>query len=117
MSLRYFIEMAVYGCQVVVFQFYISEYNSDTHILHRELEEFHTLPSGEEKELLREDMIYEVHRVVTELDDARYISWIAYAFLANLILTSIFVSLTKRKRVIRNTNILDILIAVLVTLW
>ena len=107
MNLRYFIEMAFFIVNVLVFQLFISKFNADLHLLTIDIDhlvelgvyerdEFGRILAGTfEEEILKgrfteaeiadikytkEHLAYEIELAVFELDEAMFIAMVSFAF-------------------------------------
>ena len=136
MNLRYYLEMTFFLVNVLVFQYYISQFNSDLHLLQKDIdhlvdlgeierdEDGRLLSSKRNLSVETEDiaqtkahLAYEIELAVFELDEAMFVAMISFSFPAQLVMAIIYASYTNRNFVMRSTSWLDLGIFTCVVVW
>lgn len=144
MNLRYYIEMAFFLVNVLVFQLYISKFNADLHKLDKDIE--HLIDIGvfqrdkegriladdlkdidyrgrfdaaqiEDIESTREHLAHEIELAVYELDDAMYIAMVSFSFPFQLLMAFIYAKYTNRNFIVRSSSLIDLAITSCVFIW
>ena len=142
MSLRYYIEMTFFAAQVLCFQYYISQFNKDLHLLQKDIDvliekgifvqdesgrilsmetfEYQGRFTSEENEGLEEikrHLAHEIELSVFELDESMFVAMISFSFPMQILMAFIFSKYTERRFIMRSSNYLDLAIFGCVVVW
>ena len=142
MSLRYFIEMAFFVFNVLFFQYFITKFNTDMHMVTEDIEmllgmgylvenldgrihshnedltsDSFTATEWKKIEETKAHLDHEIELAELELDEAMLVAMVSFAFPMQFLMTYIYACYTGRVFVIRMTSFIDLGIFGLVLFW
>ena len=142
MSLRYFIEMAFFVFNVLFFQYFITKFNTDMHMVTEDIEmllgmgylvenldgrihshnedltsDSFTATEWKKIEETKAHLDHEIELAELELDEAMLVAMVSFSFPMQFLMTYIYARYTDRVFVVRMTSYIDLGIFGVVLFW